>query len=59
MILDRIKVKGKNEGVNIYEILTPESDMNIRTVYKEAMIKYFAHAHTEAKMLLESVEESF
>lgn len=59
MILDRIKVKGKNEGVNIYEILTPESDMNIRTTYKEAMIKYFAHAHNEAKMLLESVEKSF
>lgn len=59
MILDRIKVKGKNEGVNIYEILTPTSDMTIRAAYREAMNKYFAHAHSESKVLLESIESKF
>ena len=33
--------------------------MNTRTAYKEAMNKYFAHAHSEAKILLESIESKF
>ena len=45
--------------MNIYEMLTPESDISLRTTYKEAMNKYFAHAHSESKTLLESIEPRF
>lgn len=33
--------------------------MNTRTAYKEAMNKYFAHVHNDAKILLESIETRF
>jgi adenylate cyclase len=63
-LLDRIKVKGKNQMIEVFELVcrmseaTDEMKMEVAT-YEQAIIHYFAQQWTEAKELLNTLKTQY